>query len=605
MRIAARWMLSLGAMQSLLSRPLVAKRLLIALLAMHSGLLLYEAGVDGPTLNEPGHLAAGLSIWQTGRFDVYKVNPPLVRMVAALPIAMLGTEFDASEFDGHPGPRPEFQMGERLAEVEGTRFPRLITVARAACIPFSILGGMACYLWARDLYGNAAALISVTLWCFCPNILGHGHLITADVAGSAMAIAAAYSFWLWLRTPTWRRALLSGAILGIAELTKTTLLILYVAWPLLWVCYRLADRSLSGIQSWLREFAMVLARLVLAAYVINAGYGFEGSCTALSAFPFTSGLLSQPSADPAAPNARANRFSSSIIGTLPIPLPRNYVLGIDLQKRDFEHYGRRSYLRGSFSSRGWWYYYIYAMAIKVPLGTWVILTFATFRKPNREIVNLRDEAILVTPALVVFIFVSSQTGFSEHMRYVLPVLPFMFVWAGRIALDSRPQRIRSLGVAMALIWTATSSLWIFPHSISYFNEAVCGPRNGARHLLNSNIDWGQDLLELRHWQDTRHIQRPFRLAAFGYFEPESIGVTYDSMEPVLLQDPTLDVIPPGTYAVSANFVYGYPHFIYLGNGSKTYLPAHALSRFRLLRPSALVGYSIYIYEVAKKSDRGR
>ncbi len=60
---------------------------------------------------------------------------------------------------------------------------------------------------------------------------------------------------------------------------------------------------------------------------------------------------------------------------MPVPLPRNYVLGIDLQKSDFENQDM-SYLRGQWRVGGWWYYYLYAMAIKVPLGTWVLLLLA-------------------------------------------------------------------------------------------------------------------------------------------------------------------------------------------------------------------------------------
>jgi hypothetical protein len=44
----------------------------------------------------------------------------------------------------------------------------------------------------------------------------------------------------------------------------------------------------------------------------------------------------------------------------------------------------------------------------------------------------RDEAVLLSPGLLLAP-VSSQTGFNHHLRYVLPALPFLFVWAGRVA----------------------------------------------------------------------------------------------------------------------------------------------------------------------------
>lgn len=58
----------------------------LLLLLMHAGLLAWSIPRHSPTIDEMGHLAAGLSHWEFGRFDLYRVNPPLVRMVAALPL---------------------------------------------------------------------------------------------------------------------------------------------------------------------------------------------------------------------------------------------------------------------------------------------------------------------------------------------------------------------------------------------------------------------------------------------------------------------------------------------------------------------------------------
>ncbi|HMO83603.1 MAG TPA: hypothetical protein PKC18_01650 [Lacipirellulaceae bacterium] len=87
---------SLAALYALLERPRAARRAVVGLLLVHSALLAYSAYVHSPTLNEPGHLVAGLSHWKFGRFDVYNVNPPLVKMVAALPVMAVGYNEDWS-----------------------------------------------------------------------------------------------------------------------------------------------------------------------------------------------------------------------------------------------------------------------------------------------------------------------------------------------------------------------------------------------------------------------------------------------------------------------------------------------------------------------------
>src|SRR5690348_15903626 len=106
-------------------------------------------------------------------------------------------------------------------------------------------------------------------------------------------------------------------------------------------------------------------------------YMFEGTGTRLGEFRFVSDALRSPPGVEPVDSGWGNRFAKTWLGGLPIPLPRNYVLGIDEQRRDLEHYGLPSYLHGEFSMKGWWYYYLYALAIKVPLGTWTIIGLAT------------------------------------------------------------------------------------------------------------------------------------------------------------------------------------------------------------------------------------
>ncbi|MGE0378243.1 MAG: hypothetical protein AB7Q45_22770, partial [Planctomycetaceae bacterium] len=133
------------------------------LLASHAGLLAYSATTHSPTVDEPGHLVAGLVHWEFGRFDVYKVNPPLVHYLAALPVIAAGYEADWSEFYDHPGARPEFSMGSAFIRANGERAIWLFTLARWACIPISLLGGLFCFLWSRELWNsNTAGLVSLT-----------------------------------------------------------------------------------------------------------------------------------------------------------------------------------------------------------------------------------------------------------------------------------------------------------------------------------------------------------------------------------------------------------------------------------------------------------
>ena len=113
----------------------------------------------------------------------------------------------------------------------------------------------------------------------------------------------------------------------------------------------------------------------------------------------------------------ANRFAGTWFGNLPVPVPANMVQGIDTQRYDFER-GLPSYLRGQWADHGWWYYYLYALAIKEPLGTWCLVVLAvgvTIFGQRKRIVPLssdgngkvassaswRDEMVVLVPGLVI------------------------------------------------------------------------------------------------------------------------------------------------------------------------------------------------------------
>ena len=97
------------------------------------------------------------------------------------------------------------------------------------------MGGLAVFAWSRRLYGSLGGLLSLCLWVFCPNILAHCRLITTDVGSTAVGVAATFVFWLYLRKPSWRWAVAAGVLLGLAQLTKFSMLLLYAVWPFLWL----------------------------------------------------------------------------------------------------------------------------------------------------------------------------------------------------------------------------------------------------------------------------------------------------------------------------------------------------------------------------------
>jgi hypothetical protein len=267
----------------------------------------------------------------------------------------------------------------------------------------------------------------------------------------------------------------------------------------------------------------------------------------------------------------------------------------------------RSYLRGEWRLGGWWYYYLYGLAIKVPVGTWLLVLLAALLTvcPPRHSAGWGNEFVLLAPVLLVLTLVSSQTGFNHHSRYVLPIFPFAYIWVSKVGLSfSRARWWTALLAGACLAWSVTSSLGVYPHNLSYFNEIVGGPVRGHAHLVDSNIDWGQDLLLLKEWLDAHPEASPLGLVYFGGFDPRLAGIefTLPPKGPTGGEDirsPQVETLgpQPGWFAISVTMLHGYHFSIPDGQGKDVYVSEPSYVYFLHFQPVARAGYSINIYHI--------
>lgn len=573
---------------------------LLLLVLVHTVLVGWGAYRHSPCVDEVGHLAAGLDHWSNGRFDLYRVNPPLVRLVATSPLALMGVGPAGGEWTVDPYRRPEFDLGQEFIRLHGGQSFRYFTIARWACLPFSLLGMLVCYRWSSELFGRRAGQLSAAVWCFCPLIVSNAQLITPDVGAAALGLLAAYQFSGWRSNPTWGSALALGGCLGLAAVTKYTLLALLILWPALWLST--VWRRGPGGRSRRCEFAMLCVAYAVVVIVINAVYLFEGSGTRLRDQPFISGWWT--TARRGAPPS--NDFQEHWLGWVRMPLPDNYLRGIDIQTHGFET-GSWSYMRGVNRDHGWWYYYGYGLAVKWPLGTWfLVLLSASLFLWYRPLRSTPSQLVfLASSATALFVLVSSQTGFSRHLRYALPALPFVYVLVGRsVGSAPVPTPVWWRGLAVAsVLQSCLSSLLVYPHSLSYFNEAAGGPEKGGYHLIDSNIDWGQDFLELYEWVQAHPTARPFYLAYYGGFDPLDVGLHYTppparACRPAMPGRDDDESRPrPGWYAISVSHLRGLGYWMGDGRGQwvRRSEPWYACLADRT--PTARIGYSIYIYHL--------
>jgi 4-amino-4-deoxy-L-arabinose transferase-like glycosyltransferase len=625
------------------------------LLSLHVALAVRSLVQENPTIDEVVHLPAGITYWQKGTFRLYHHNPPLVKLIAALPVLAAGVEMEPLYRGRYWREEPPNKAGfaHEFALIHAQDYFELFTRARLVMPLFSLVGGLVVFAWSRALYGAAGGLLSLSLWVLCPNVLAHTRLVTTDMGATSLGVLATFLYWRFLREPKWGRAVQAGLALGLALLAKYSLVLLLGLWPALgllafWIETR--GRTLEG-RPIVRGVAQGAAILAVAVCVLDVGYGFERVGRPLGEFAFVCRSLTRPapdgtprprSAEPlrdALLQHRVNRFRGTVFGGLPVPMPAEYLLGFDDQKMEAEGIPRRMlpnfdgddgdrvegypvYLDGVLSPKSWWYYYLFAIAYKVPEGTWILVasSMLVVAFSRRPLASWFDEATLLAIPFAILFVMSVFTNINLGLRYVLPAFPYLFIAAGKllpwaVGMGGRWRRGLALGwIAAGLTATLAATISIHPHYLAYFNAASGGPARGSEHLIDSNLDWGQDLVGLRRWLARNAPGERVGLAYFGQINPLLFearpGEAFEwflpparpgSIEPLPANDrsgPRPTRIRPGLYVVSASLVRGLPWRVYDNNRWGPYSAGlEAFGYFRGVRPVAQIGYSLFVYRI--------
>ncbi len=492
--------------------------------SVHTALTIGIVLRSSPNADEPAHLAAGLYHWHTGRFDAYRVNPPLVRLWSTLPLAVGPLAVARDSPPWHAGldsslTRLEWQLADQLLDAwTYADFRRRLVIARIMNLPFALLGGVYCWRWARDLFGGPSSWAAVALWTFSPSQLAWSATISPDIPATALGFAAAYHADRWNRKAACRDLMASSVLAGLAILAKST----WALFPLLFLVSvsigvpRRAACSFDQTQSQpqdrrrkierVRVGGSVAIYLAVVLWVVNLGYGFEHALPRLGDLRFRSSAFSGQAA-----GVEGNRWTRGALAGVRVPLPAEFLRGLDWQLCEFQ-LGKRSYLCGQWNHGGWWHYYLVAAVVKLPAGFLglLVIRFVEFARSTSVITWRRDAAAtsrdcggdgagpLLLPLLAFAFLVSSQTGFGHHFRYAFPCLPFLFTYVSQTCRGGIRDRVSLLAWGL-LLTGVTSSLLVWPRCHSFFSELVGGPRRGYHYLVESNLEWGEDLDEASRW----------------------------------------------------------------------------------------------------------
>jgi hypothetical protein len=470
------------------------------------------------TYDEPILLVSGARFLRTFDPALNAENPPLLKALFALPT--LAAEHYRTAVDIDAGLRYSYSMGDEFEFANQVLFSdpahrrmlfccRLLSVALAACL------GLALYAVCRARWSAAVAVGVLWLYALCPNVLAHAQLLTPDLGCAFFVFLTAVCLYQLLATARWRWAVLLGLALGGALLTKFTAVLLL---PCI-VLQTALVLALGPRQPWRRLLPGFVVAGVVALTLLNAAYGGRGTPTVLAGARYHSPLVQRLQALPG-------------LSRLPLPVPEAYVRGFDIVAFNNQPGFPNIFLGKLYPQGGrWWFYYLVALATKTPIP-FLALVFTGLALCVRRGRAGAAELAFFAVIPVVFLLIFSLVAYRQlGLRYILPLWPFFLLSAGvAIAaalrlwptLRSVPTAGRRLGL-VAAAWYALSCLLIYPDFLSYYNEWAGGPKRGWRILVESNLDWGQDLPALAAWQRRHHDPAMFVLY-YGSAPPAAYGV---------------------------------------------------------------------------------
>lgn len=452
---------------------------------------------DSATADEGAHIASGLIALREARLDFFTAQPPLAQTMVALPVAASG--YRVPEVWRRYGNRP-WVAGHLLLESAGDDVQRLLRLARMPVIAMLLALCIAVAMFVRASGGtNAAALSAFALTGFCPTLLAHGRLATVDMALTLFAFVAVALLLRLLRAPSFALAAATGGSLACVLASKVSGTFLVPFFAIVIVFWWIRERRLP-----FRELAVAGA----ASLIVFAALHMLAGRTLDPAFAF-----------------------------------REYLVDIGLVRKLYgAGYTRPQFLLGEFSRQGWPHYNLVALAVKTTLASLLLIAGGIVVTLRRR----RFEPVVCFAFAALFLLVASFSSLNLGVRHVLPIYPFLYAGTALALIDVRP-RFRG-AIAGLLVAHCFVSLAASPSYLSYFNVLIGSHRNADRVLIDSNLDWGQDLRRLASWCDEHGVER-IRVHYFGAASvARELGGRGESWPA-----PRPEPLPKGWFAVSRHF----------------------------------------------------
>jgi len=461
--------------------------------------------VFSEVLDEPAHIACGYDWLKGVPYTIDPTHPPLERALSALPAYFQKVPLlDDPNF---------IARGNNILYFKDD-YAHNLAAARRGNLLFFIIAAISMAWWAWRIFGGGVAFVAVFFFTYLPPILGHGGVATTDMAAAAGVMLAIATLDWYLDSRTIWRALVLGVAIGFGLLTKFSFILFFpIAAVIVIVMWLRRPRRSAPPRAVATHWSLAVAA-VMAMLIVWAGYRFDFD-TIAHAHKDGEWLMAQ--------------VGPQWIAHVPMPAPL-FVAGAAMV-RLHDKGGHFTYLLGKTSTHGWWYYFPVVFFFKTPLPFLILALIGL------AMCFTRAPAVALIPIALMLIVLPSSINIG--IRHILPIYPPLCI-AAAVALVALWQSMSLRAVAVLLAaWMFIGVERAHPDYLAWFNEAA--GEHPEEIVVDSNLDWGQDVLRLSKTVKALRIQR-FSILYTGNALLERHGLVADAIQPW--------VEAPGWYVLS-------------------------------------------------------
>ena len=575
---------------------------------------------DSFIVDEIPHVGAGYSYITRGDMRLNPEHPPLAKDIAGLALSLLpinqaafSTQYWTSDING------QWNFGRTLIFNQTNNVDLVTRTAKTVMLLFFLLSVLLIYQWTNEKYGAKAAFIATLLFSFSPTVMAHSRFVTTDMPALFGVLLGAYFFIKFLEKPVHGRFWFAVLAFGVAQLTKFSAVLLaplFILMTIVWIAANFKSLR-SAATLFIRSILLMATGIILVVWPVYALHTMnyppekQKTDTTYNLGSYGNRLVADP-----------------VVWASDKPVIRPlayYATGI-LMVNQRSIGGNTTFFLGEVRNFAWKKYFPIVYAIKEPLSFWlltiVVLLYLAIKIKFSIPVDKRlrksfihslqnwTKTYFVEFSMLLWIamywYLSIKANLNIGVRHLLPTYGFVFILlAGQLVRIAYRIKNKELGIRnkfnktiihnsifiipLLLGWYIYENISVYPYYLTYFNQVAGGSKGGHQYVVDSNLDWGQDLRRLSTWVEENNVNK-ISLDYFGwadqtyYLKNRLVWIRagrYTSVKDFLAENPD-----GGYIAVSASF--------FMGSREK---PETSYAWLDAYKPEQVIGNSIFVWKI--------